>query len=320
MKIRGTTMRFYLAPLEEVTGYVFRNLVSEMFGEYDKVFAPFATPAATKRIFRTRDLRDLDPGNNAGRNLVPQMLTNDPDRFMDGAKVLCNMGWREVNLNIGCPSNTVVAKNRGSGMLRDVAMLDDFLGKIFKRVNETWGDEFLISAKIRVGIKDPEEFAGIYEVLARHPFSELIIHPRVQKDFYKNSPHMEAFDIAAADPSAPLCYNGDILTVEDLRQFSERYPSVECIMLGRGVVRNPAFLREIKTGEAITMAERKEFHDRLFEGYLDMLGAPKDVLFKMKEIWYYWQYAFPGQERAIRNILHTKKPDEYRQMTRLLLG
>lgn len=313
-------MRFYLAPLEEVTGYVFRNLVCEMFGEFDKVFSPFVTPTLTKKIFRTRDLRDVTPENNVGRNLVPQMLTNHPDRFMDGANVLFNMGYREIDLNLGCPSNTVVAKNRGSGMLRDMTMLDEFLRQIFQRVHECWGDSLRISAKIRVGIKDPEEFDGIYEVLAAHPFSELIIHPRVQKDFYKNSPHMEAFDIAAASPSAPLCYNGDIYTVEDLERFTKRYPSVDCVMIGRGVVRDPAFLRQIRTGTTITMSERKEFHDRLFEGYLEMLGAPKDVLFKMKEIWYYWQYAFPGQERAIKNILHTKKPDEYQSMTHMLLG
>ncbi len=313
-------MRYYLAPLEEVTGYVFRNLVSEMFGEFDKVFSPFVTPTATKKIFRTRDLRDVEPENNAGRHLVPQMLTNSPDRFMDGARALWDMGYREININLGCPSNTVVAKNRGSGMLRDVAMLDDFLLEIFRRIQENWGDEMSVSAKVRAGIKDPAEFEGIYEVLARHPFSELIIHPRVQKDFYKNTPHMEAFDMAVQNPSAKLCYNGDINTLEDLEQFSKHYPEVDRVMLGRGVIRNPGFLREIKGGEIVSMEQRKEFHDRLYGGYLDMLGAEKDVLFKMKEIWFYWQYAFPGKEKMIKTLLRTKKPAEYQDTARRLFS
>lgn len=313
-------MRYYLAPMEEVTGYVFRNLVSEMFGEFDKVFSPFVTPASTKRIFRTRDLRDVDPKNNSGRHLVVQMLTNNPDRFMDGAKVLWDMGYREINLNLGCPSNTVVAKNRGSGMLRDPAILDDFLRETFARVRDRWGEDMAVSAKVRAGIREPSEFEGICEILERHPFSELIIHPRVQKDFYKNSPHMEAFDIAVKDSSARLCYNGDLYTVEDLENFSKRYPSVDCVMLGRGVVRNPALLRELRGGETITPAERKEFHDRLFAGYLDMLGAPKDVLFKMKEIWFYWQYAFPGKDKMIKTLLRTKKPAEYNDAARELFS
>ncbi len=307
------SMRYYLAPMEEVTGYVFRNLVCEMFGEFDKVFSPFATPSATKKIFRTRDLRDIAPSNNEGRYLVPQMLTNDPDRFMDGAQVLYDMGYREVNLNLGCPSNTVVAKNRGSGMLRDLTVLDAFLLEIFQRVKERWGSAFSISAKVRVGIREPSEFEEIYRTLSMHPFSELIIHPRVQKDFYNNTPHMEAFDMAAADPFAKLCYNGDIYTVDDLAHFCARYPSADCVMMGRGIVRNPALLREIKGGAPIKMSERKEFHDRLYDGYLEMLGAEKDVLFKMKEIWYYWQYAFPGKDKMIKTLLRTKKPEEYRQ-------
>ncbi len=306
-------MRYYLAPLEEVTGYVFRNLVCEMFGEFDKVFSPFVTPTLTKKIFRTRDLRDVKPENNTGRHLVPQMLTNNPDRFMDGARMLWDLGYREININLGCPSNTVVAKNRGCGMLRDVAALDDFLQEIFRQVQSCWGEEMAVSAKVRAGIKDPAEFEDIYEILSGHPFSELIIHPRVQKDFYKNSPHMEAFDIAVRNPSAKLCYNGDIYTVEDLHHFTEQYPGVDCVMLGRGVIRNPAFLREIRGAEPITMEERKEFHDRLFEGYQAMLGARKDVLFKMKEIWFYWQYAFPGREKKIKTLLRTKKPDEYQE-------
>lgn len=306
-------MKFYLAPMEEVTGYVFRNLVCEMFGEFDKVFSPFVTPTATKRIFRTRDLRDIDPQHNEGRCLVPQMLTNHPDRFMDGAGVLYDLGYREINLNLGCPSNTVVAKNRGSGMLRDPAGLDDFLKEIFCRLQERWGTDLAVSAKVRAGIREPSEFEGIYDVLARYPFSELIIHPRVQKDFYQNTPHMEAWELACSDPSAKLCYNGDLYTVEDMKHFSERYPMADCVMLGRGVVRNPALLGEIKGRPAITMAQRKEFHDRLYSGYLEMLGAEKDVLFKMKEIWFYWQYAFAGKERRIKTLLRTKKPEEYRQ-------
>ncbi len=309
-------MRYYLAPMEEVTGYVFRNLVCGMFGEFDKVFSPFVTPTSTKKIFRTRDLRDIAPQNNEGRYLVPQMLTNHPDRFMDGAKVLFEAGYREINLNLGCPSNTVAAKNRGSGMLREPDKLDDFLLEIFGRCHEEYGDELKISAKVRAGIRDPQEFEGIYEILARHPFSELIIHPRVQKDFYNNPPHMEAWDVAAADPRIPLCYNGDLFTAEDVNSFSLKYPDTGCVMLGRGVVRDPAFLRQLRSGGGITVSERRQFHDRLYDGYLEMLHAEKDVLFKMKEIWFYWQYAFPGKERAVKNILHTKKPEEYKAMVR----
>ena len=301
--------------MEEITGYVFRNLVSDMFGEWDKVFSPFITPME-KKILKTRERRDVDPGNNKGRYLVPQILTNSAERFVEAAVYLYELGYREINLNMGCPSGTVVAKERGSGMLRDIAKLDRFLSEAFSGIYKSYGESISISVKTRAGISDPAEFEGIYETLSHYPFSEIIIHPRVQKDFYESKPHMEAFDIAVSDDKYSLCYNGDLFTVEDINNFATAYPDIDSVMFGRGVLINPGLLREIRTGTKITMQEMIEFHDRLYDGYTEMLGADKDVLFKMKEPWSYWQKALPGKERQIRKILRTRNPVEYKAMVR----
>ena len=307
----GVSMKYYLAPMEEITGFVFRNLISEMFGEWDKVFTPFISPMEKKPL-RTRESRDVAAENNVGRNLVPQILTNNADRFAETALYLSNLGYDEINLNLGCPSGTAVAKGKGSGLLRDLHTLEQFLTESFSRTHQRC-PEIRISAKTRIGLESPDEFAEIYALLSQYPFSELIIHPRIQKEFYKSKPHMNAFEITLKTGRFSVCYNGDLFSADDVRRFHEQYPMVDRLMIGRGAVTDPGILREIRTGRKISAHERKDFADALFLRYAELYGNEKDAVFKLKNLWLYWGPLFPDRQKQVRNIMKTNKPTEYQQ-------
>ena len=164
---------------------------------------------------------------------VPQILTNSAEDFIKTAERLQEYGYEEVNLNLGCPSKTVVSKGRGSGFLAEPDRLNAFLEEIF---NET---PIRISVKTRIGKESPEEWIRLLEIYNQYPMEELIIHPRIQTDFYKNTPNLEMFEYAVKNSKNPLCYNGDICTKEEYETICNRFPEVPSVMIGRGILKNP---------------------------------------------------------------------------------
>ena len=309
-------IQFYLAPMEEVTGYVYRNVYHTMFGDMDKYFTPFIAPTK-KKILKTRERKEVAPEHNQGMYVVPQILTNDAEQFLDTCNMLTELGYHEVNLNLGCPAATVVSKRKGSGFLDEPGKLDQFFETIFEEMSGLPEEKrFCISVKTRIGMEFPEEFEDILKVYNRYPFSEIIIHPRLQKDYYNNHPNLEVFAEALEQCVHPVCYNGDIFTKEDYETLHRRFPTVKRIMLGRGAVANPGLLREIQTAQPITAEELKEYHDRLYAGYREALNSEKDALFKMKEVWFYLGKMFPEAEKALKKVKKANKPEEYQEAVR----
>lgn len=312
--------QFYLAPMEEVTGYVYRNVYHAMFGDMDRYFTPFIAPTK-KKILKTRERKEVAPENNQGMNVVPQILTNDTEQFLDTCNMLIGLGYHEVNLNLGCPAATVVSKKKGSGFLDDIGRLDQFFETVFEEIAALPEErKFRVSVKTRIGMEFPEEFEDIMEVYNRYPFSEIIIHPRLQKDYYQNHPNLDVFGEALKQSAHPVCYNGDIFTKEDYDTFCGRFPTVEWVMLGRGVVTNPGLVREIRTGQTITTTELEEYHDRLYAGYREAMGSEKDALFKMKEVWSYLGKMFPESERELKKVRKANRPEEYQEAVRRVFG
>ncbi len=307
-------MQFYLAPMEAVTGYVYRNVYHSMFGDMDKYFAPFITPTQ-KKILRTRERKDVAPENNAGMYMVPQILTNNAEQFIETCEFLAGQGYKEINLNLGCPAPTVVTKGRGSGFLGETVKLQRFFEEVY-RWNKDFPEEeqFAISVKTRLGLEDADEFEEILQIYNDYPLKEVIIHPRVRRDFYKGKPDLDAFAKALENCKHEVCYNGDIFTKEDYVNLTTRFPQVDKIMLGRGIIANPGLVREIKTGQKITKEELKEYHDKLYAGYLADFGAEKDVLFKIKEMWFYMGDRFKDSDKMLKKLYKAKKPEEYKAL------
>ena len=297
-------MKFYLAPLEGITGYVYRNALEKYFSGADRYFTPFIAPDQ-KRVLRTKEKRDVAPENNRVENLVPQLLTNNAEHFLMTVRVLEDLGYREVNLNLGCPSGTVVARKRGSGFLAYPEELDRFLEQIFE------GTDVKISIKTRIGCDSADNAFRLMEIYAKYPLSELIIHPRTQKEYYRGVPDQELFGRLASyyHASSPVCYNGNLLTPPDYISFTEKFPQISSVMLGRGVIANPGLIHQLKTGEQTDRKKLRAFHDEVLQGYQEYLGT--DALFRMKEMWIYMSHLFTEHEKYVKKIRKAQSLAEY---------
>jgi tRNA-dihydrouridine synthase len=298
-------MNFYFAPIEGLTGYIYRNAHHAFFPKgMTKYFSPFIY-ANSSGSLKTRELNDILPENNQGVNLVPQLLTNNADDFILTAKRIKLLGYEEINLNLGCPSGTVVSKNRGAGFLAQRAELDLFLYRIFSR------QVARITVKTRIGKDNPEELDELMEIFNKYPIEELIIHPRVQKDYYKNKPDMSAFQKALDRSKNPVCYNGDIFTKEDYRKFSAGYPGVGSVMLGRGLLMNPGLVQELLYGIRPEKNLMKDFHDQIYGGYKQTLFGERNVLYKMKELWHYMIFSFSDNAKHLKRIKKSQNLHAY---------
>ena len=293
-------MKYYLAPLESVTTYVFRNAYHKYFLPLDKYFTPFIVPHPNKR-FNTREKKELSIENNKGLYVVPQLLTNKSEDFITTAKEIQDMGYKEINLNLGCPSGTVVAKGKGSGFLAYPEELDRFLDEIYSKL------DMKISIKTRIGKNSVDEFHRLIEIYNKYPVEELIVHPRLQIDFYKNKPNWEVFQDAVNKSRHSLCYNGDIYTIEDFKRFCDRFPFAEKIMCGRGVVANPSLFSSIEKKVKPDINRFKNFHDDIYVAYQEISSGERNTLFKMKELWSYMGQSFEYAEKYMKKIKKSEK-------------
>lgn len=298
-------MKFYLAPLEGITGYIYRNAYEKYFHNVDKYFTPFITPH-TKRCLNSREKNDILPEHNQGMKVVPQVLTNRAEDFVKIGKTLQEYGYDEINLNLGCPSGTVVSKGRGSGFLVYPKEMDAFLSEVFEKL------DMKISIKTRIGKEDAEEWEHLLAIYNQYPLEELIIHPRIQTDFYKNKPNWKAYGHAVKESKNPLCYNGDIFTISDYEKLLKEFPDTEAVMLGRGVIANPQLIDMLWSGDTKADKERiKAFHDEVCSGYEEMLSGDRNVLFKMKELWFYMGQVFEEDEKYRKEIKKCQSVSQY---------
>lgn len=303
-------MRYYFAPLEGITGYIYRNAHKDFYPGVDKYFTPFLTPKQN-RNFTTREWNDIVPEHNEGVQVVPQIMTNRAEAFIRVAKELQKLGYEEVNLNLGCPSPTVVTKGKGAGFLDRPRELDAFLAEIYGEL------ELKISIKTRIGREETEEFRRLLEIYNRYPVSELIIHPRVQRELYRGRPHLDVFARAFAESHCPVCYNGDLFTSRDYARFRTRFAAVETVMCGRGFLINPSLQQRCaawEKGETLPVTDKdrlKQFHDRLLTDYQKELSGDRNVLFKMKELWAYFSYIFTDHETYTKKIRKSQRIAEY---------
>ena len=293
-------MRYYFAPMEGLTDSVYRRLHHKYFGGVDRYYMPFLSPTMHQTLTGKED-RELPMADSVNFVAVPQVLTKVPEDFLWAANVCHDRGYEEVNLNVGCPSGTVVAKGKGAGMLADADALDRFLDAIFK------GSPLPISVKTRLGLTDPEEFPALLDVFNRYPIRELTIHPRVRKQFYQGNVDMDMFRHAVAHSKNPLCYNGDLFSRQDIDKITAEFPQVEAVMLGRGLVSDPGMLCG---GTDVRILE--QFHDALLEEYLVLFGGSRNAMFRLKENWSYLLPRFENSEKLAKRLRKATDLAEYR--------
>ena len=285
-------MDIYFAPLEGVTDVIYRRVHHACFSGVTKYFIPFISPTQQMHL-TNREMRSVDPSQNAGIPVVPQILTKYPGHFVGMARMLADMGYDEVNLNLGCPSGTVTAKGKGSGLLRELTVLKAFLDEIFENC------PIAISVKTRVGFETTDEWPALMDLLARYPIKELTVHPRTRSEFYNGTPHREL--CAAIPEGIPFVYNGDLFTAGDCARLAGMYPGARALMLGRGLIANPALAQETKGGPALTRDMLRDFHDRLYMAYSESWPA-NAVVGRMHEIMHYMGSCFENSKKPRKAI------------------
>ena len=297
-------MQLYFAPMEGITGREYRLAHQRWFGGVDKYYAPFISPTCD-HLFTPKEKRNLVPEFNPGVPLVPQLLTKNPDDFTWAADALFDMGYEEVNLNAGCPSATVVTKGKGSGLLKNPDVLNEFLYEIFRKARGS------ISVKTRLGMTDPEEFHRILSIYSRYPISLLIIHPRTRMDYYKEPIRMAYFEQAMADYKGELCFNGGIVSPAGFDCFTAAHPGIDRVMMGMGLLADPALALKIKGTGTLTREALRGFHDQLYYGYLDSFHSEKNAVFHMKELWLFLQRNFDEGEKLFKQIKKAQNAAAY---------
>lgn len=301
-------MDIRFAPMEGLTDIVYRRTHHQHFGGVNKYYIPFVSPTH-HRVFTPKEMRAIGPVYNAGIPTVPQILAKDAAHFLWAAGEMATMGYDEVNLNIGCPSGTVTAKGKGAGMLRDLYTLDAFLNEVCAK------SPVAVSVKTRIGFEDPGEWAEILEVLCEYPLKEIIIHPRTRTGFYKvGTLHPDAFRMAA-EKKLPLVYNGDLFTAADCAAFQTEYPGMP-MMMGRGLVCNPALARQAGGGAPLGKAELRSFHDALWDAY--RRERPLDQAHsRMRELMIYMSCCFADADKAAKNVRKSNPKNYEDAVTRL---
>lgn len=286
-------MDIRFAPMEGLTDTVYRRTHHQHFGGVSKYYIPFISPTQ-HHVFTPKELRAIGPEHNAGIPTVPQILAKDAEHFLWAAREMADMGYDEVNLNIGCPSGTVTAKGKGSGMLRDLFALDALLNEVCAK------SPIEVSVKTRIGFESPDEWPDILDVLTEFPLKEIIIHPRTRTGFYKDGTlHPETFR-TAADKGLPLVYNGDLFTPADCASLQAEYPDMP-MMMGRGLVCNPALAQEVGGGDPLKKDEFRAFHDALWDAYRRDRTL-EQAHSRMRELMIYMSCCFADADKAAKHV------------------
>lgn len=313
-----------LAPMEGITTFVFRKNFHKYFGGIHRYYTPFLSSLHLS----TQQKNEVLPEHNEGITVIPQILTNRTDEFLEISKALQEYGYTTVNFNLGCPSGTVVSKHRGSGFLNVPLQLEQFLDKIFETC------PLKISIKTRIGFDAEEEWETLLQLYEKYPLDELIVHTRLRSDLYKLPARPEMilpaskalsegrFHRADRNDTHPfLCYNGDITSKESLDQVRAIDPLCDRVMVGRGLISDFNLVRRLTDEPLLDKSVYSNFLWDLMQDYIGLMqGSDRNVLYKMKEIWVYLGDSFTESKSFVKKIKKSNRLSEYEAAARELFA
>lgn len=336
-----------LGPFQGITDAPFRNVFKRHFGGIDKFYTPFFTGIHKEENAKNLQGEEIDPCCNDVNTLTPQILSTDAEEILRFAKQCKELGYKEINLNMGCPFPRVANKKRGSGLLPYPDKVEAMLEGVFEHIGD-----MKFSVKCRLGYFSPDEIDAIIPIFNKYPLSELIIHPRIGKQLYKGEADVKRFTALIPYINAPLVYNGDIFSVESFERIRRviygglrvkpamtpieetspksviagkdpQSPVLKGYMLGRGVLANPFLAEDIKTLDCFVVPPRNDAKRRierlhayvldLYEDRLHHAGGSPKVLGRMKELWSYLMYSFDESQDIWRKIKKINALKEYEE-------
>ena len=292
-------MRYYYAPMEGITDATFRRLHHKYFPGVDKYFMPFISPTI-HRTLTHREARELPRADSVDFAAVPQLLGKNVEDMLWAVEVCADLGYDEVNINLGCPSGTVVSKGKGSGMLSDLDTLDAFLEAIYAKA------VLPVSLKTRIGVNDSENWENILEIYRRYPVKELTVHPRIRKAFYKGDCDLTAFARSVENSPFPVCYNGNVYSLADAEAIAARFPTVESVMIGRGLVADPGMLTGSTDRQTL-----KAFLSELSDTYCIVFESKRNAIYRMKDNWHYLISLFEGSDKLWKEMRKSTDYDRF---------
>lgn len=296
------------SPLQGFTDFRFRNAFHKYFGGIDTFYSPYIRLNGKLDIKPAYE-RDILPKNNSTLEVIPQIMTNDADEFLFVAKFVQQLGYKELNWNLGCPYPMVTNRGMGSGLIHDAEKIDRILEKVH---NES---DIIVSMKMRMGYENPEEILHTFPILDKYPLKNIAIHARIGKQLYKGGVNLDAFEKCLENTSHKIYYNGDITTVAVFEQMKERFPQIDHWMIGRGLIADPFLPGMIKKGTSAYPENRFEvfskFHDTIFEEYSNALSGPNHIIMKMYHFWEYFTSTFSNPHKSLKKIKKAKNLPHY---------
>ncbi|HAQ20175.1 MAG TPA: hypothetical protein DCR40_13235 [Prolixibacteraceae bacterium] len=292
-------IKIYQAPLQGFTDYTFRKVISEVFGGIDKYFIPYLSYGKGRAIKKS-SIKEVLPENNVALPVVPQVLFADVHELFDLVAILVEYGYKEINLNLGCPYPMATNKGRGAAWLEKPEALAETLQQLFAQ-----GFQASFSVKLRTGLTSDQDFRSIVDVLNQFPLSEVIFHPRTASQMYDGKANPKLFAEAVSLVKHPLVYNGDLLTEADFQELKITLPEQSSWMIGRGLLIDPSLPLRLK-GKALEAKElrkkMKEFHDQLLEAYSARLEGSGHLLMKMNQFWTYFSESFENPHKTMKLV------------------
>lgn len=296
------------SPLQGFTDFRFRNAFNHYFGGIDTFYAPYIRLNG-KFVIKPAYEKDIALKNNTDIKVIPQIMTNDADEFIFVTKYIQDLGYKELNWNLGCPYPMVINRGMGSGLIND----PDKINRILDRVHSE--TDVIVSMKMRMGYEHNKEILDVFPILEKYPIKNIAIHARIGKQLYKGGVDLNAFQRCLDHTGQKIYYNGDITTVEEYKSLKERFPSIDHWMIGRGLIADPFLPQMIKNDTTEYPEDRMEvfgkFHDTLFHEFEQSLSGPKHIILKMYHFWEYFAIAFEDSSKGLKKIKKAKNIEAY---------
>ncbi|WP_034923123.1 tRNA dihydrouridine synthase [Gillisia sp. CAL575] len=297
------------SPLQGFTDFRFRNAFHHYFGGIDTFYAPYIRLDG-KMMVKNSYQRDLLPEHNNTLEVIPQVITSDADEFLFVAKYVQELGYKELNWNLGCPYPMVTKRGMGSGLICHPAKIDHILDRAH---SET---DILVSMKMRMGYENSNEILEAFPILDKYPLKNIAIHARIGKQLYKGGVDLDAFERCITSTKHKLYYNGDVTSVETFKNMQERFTSIDHFMIGRGLISDPFLPSMIKKDTTEYPKDRwkifSEFHDTIYEQYDAALSGPTPIKMKMQGFWSYFSESFSNPQKTFKKIKKANNPKAYK--------